>query len=465
MKYATKHARLSRYLGAVLAMVLLAGLGVGPAHGGTIIPPRHLGELAQLSEAVLLAKAGASYARARGGFIYTYTSFTVLDVVSGSVQGSVLVETYGGVVDGQGWAVGGSPRFIEGGVYLLFLNRRGAVWQPRMLAYGLLERVVAPDGSTVLNHIEEHHDLTLAPRPDGVVPEPIGTYFEAPLLDHLRQVVSGRLAWDRARVATPPALRPPAHAAAKTQIIPEPCVYLSFQGYPIRWDTFDEGREVNVFAEENGDAEVGGDSSIVAVGNSLDAWNTLAAVNIDLHWNGGTPYTPDCDDGTATPNDVAADQTLVQYNDPCGQMPDLVLCTGPLAFGGMFFSGGSNGRHLYRNTEWNTAAVGYVVVNNGAAACTTGEEYEIMMIHEVGHTLGFDHIPPSAGTANMNPTCCNDITEIDLTCAQFAYSNVFFPLCLPPSTCWRLRSARSISRCRSIFPGSPIPRPRRINCK
>ena len=180
MKYATQHARSRRYLGWVLGMLLLAGLGVGPARGGTIIPPRDLGELARISDAVLLAQAGSSYARARGGFIYTYTSFEVLDVVSGAVQGSVLVETYGGVVDGQGWVVGGSPRFAEGSVYLLFLNRRGDVWQPRMFAYGLLERLVAADGSTVLNHIGEHHDLTLLPRPDGVVPEPIGTYYEAP---------------------------------------------------------------------------------------------------------------------------------------------------------------------------------------------------------------------------------------------------------------------------------------------
>ena len=427
MKYATQHAQSSRYLGWVLGMFLLAGLGASPARGGTIIPPRDLGELARLSEAVVLAQAGASYAEARGGFIYTYTPFEVLDVVSGAVQQSVVVETYGGVLGDQGWAVGGSPEFAEGNVYLLFLNRRGDVWQPRMLAYGLLERLVASDGSTVLNHIGEHHDLTLLPRPDGVTPEPIGTYFEAPLLDHLRQVVTGRLVWDQARVAVPEALRPPAHTAGKTQVIPEPCVYLSFGGYPIRWNTFDGGDPVEVFAEENGDAEVGGDTSIVAVENSLPPWNDVAEVNLDLRWSGPAPYTPDCDDGSATPDDALPDQTLVQYNDPCNQMPDLVICIGPLAFGGMFFNHGSLGRHLFRNMEWNTAAVGYVVVNNGAAACTTADEYEIMMTHEIGHTLGFDHIPPSAGVANMNPVCCNDLTEIDETCTQFAYSDVFFP--------------------------------------
>ena len=84
-----------------------------------------------------------------------------------------------------------------------------------------------------------------------------------------------------------------------------------------------------------------------------------------MSWEGPTPYTPDCSNGSATPNDALQDQTLVQYNDPCDQMPDLVLCSGPLAFGGLFFSHGPLDRHLFRNIEWNTSAVGYVVVNNG----------------------------------------------------------------------------------------------------
>ena len=106
MKYTTLYVWPRRILG----MIVLLGLAVSPATGSTIIPTRDLGDLARASDAVLLARAGVSFGQAHDGFIYTYTSFEVLNVVSGVVQGSIIVETPGGVVDGQGWVVGGSPR-------------------------------------------------------------------------------------------------------------------------------------------------------------------------------------------------------------------------------------------------------------------------------------------------------------------------------------------------------------------
>ncbi|NBC15871.1 MAG: T9SS type A sorting domain-containing protein [Bacteroidetes bacterium] len=45
-----------------------------------------------------------------------------------------------------------------------------------------------------------------------------------------------------------------------------------------------------------------------------------------------------------------------------------------------------------------------------------------MMTHELGHVLGFGHIPAEDGQANMNPNCCIEITTIDENCALFAYS-------------------------------------------
>ena len=407
-------------------MLLLAGLATSPARGSAIIPPRDLGDLARVSEAVVLARAGSSFTLARGGMIYTHTAFEVLDVVNGAVPhgGSLVVETSGGVLDGQGWVFAGTPRFAEETVYLLFLNRRGAVWQPRMLAYGLLERTRAADGSVVLNHIQEHHDLELLPRPDGVVPEPLGAYYETPLLNHLRQVTTEGRTWNRVRVEVPAALRPRAHHdASKTNLIPQPCVYLSYESTPIRWNAFEEQRIVEVFAEENGDDGVDDGSEFDAVQNGIAAWQDVPGVDIDYRWAGTAPYTPDCSDGTAAPGDVAADQGLVQYNDPCKQMPELSGCSGVLALGGSFFQIDEDGRHVHRDIEWNTSVIGYVVVNNGVGACLSAAQYRIMMTHELGHTLGFDHIPFGAGLSNMNPTCCVEITEIDELCALYAYSD------------------------------------------
>jgi len=411
--------------------MLLAGLVVLPARAGSIIPPRDLGELARISGAVVLARAQGATALARGGMIYTHTAFTVLEVVSGPVEArrQIVVETYGGVVGDRGAVFGGSPHFVEDTVYLLFLERREALWQPRMLSYGLLERVEGADGSVMLNHVGEHHDLALLPRPDGIVPEPVGTYYEARLLDHLRQVVSGRIAWSAGRVQVPAALRPPAHTAAgkAEATVPAPCAYFTYEDYLVRWDAFDAQRSVAVYAEENGDADVADGSEFTAVEEGIAAWGTMPGVTVGYHWAGTAAYTPDCSDGGASPNDVDVDQGLVQYNDPCGQIADLASCSGILAVGGSFFSAGEDGRHLHREQEWNTSVVGYVIVNNGVGACLTANQYRIMMTHELGHTLGFDHIPFGAGLSIMNPACCVDMTDIDALCALYAYSSAPLP--------------------------------------
>lgn len=429
VRYATRYAMRAATPGAAwrwVGLLLLLGLAAPAAHGNTIIPPRHLGELARMSDAVVLARAGVSATVAQGGMIYTHTSFDVLDVVSGTPgRGTILtVETYGGVLDGQGWAFGGTPQFAEATVYMLFLNRQGAVWHPRMAAYGLLERVLAPNGEPVLQHVREHHNLVLLPRPDGVVPEPVGTYDEAALLQHLRQVTTNRAAWNHALVDVPETLRPLGHHdAAKNQDAPTPCVYMTYDGHPIRWNTFEDQQPVNVFAEENGDDDIDDGDDFLAVQDGIATWVSIPGVDIGYHWGGTAAYTPDCTDGSASPLDIAADQGLVQYNDPCDQLPDLLGCTGVLAQGGSLFTAGASGRHEHRDLEWNTSLVGYVIVNNGVGACLTPVQYHLMMAHELGHSLGFGHIPFGTGASVMNPTCCVDRSEIDELCAFYAYSD------------------------------------------
>ncbi len=426
MKYPMLSLWSRRSLATVLLALALAVLSARAARGSSVVPPRHLGELAQMSEAVVLARAGASSAFARGGLILTRTSFEVMEVVRGAVlrRQQIDVETYGGVLGTVGWSVAGSPQFEPDTVYLLFLSRRGAAWQPRLLAYGLLEQIAGADGSMLLTHVRQHHDLALLRRPDGAPTEPVGTYYALPLLRHLRQVVTARAAWDGSRAAAPEALHPPAHdAAGKAATFPEPCEYMTYSGFPIRWNSFDNNVTVSVFAEAGGDNDVGGDAEFTAVQQSLNAWNNIAGVNVDYHWGGPEAYTPDCSDGDAAPDDVAPDQGLIQFNDPCDEIPDLANCSGTLALGGSFFSVGPGGRHTHRGMEWNTNLVGFVIINNGVGACLSTGNYRIMMTHELGHTLGLAHIPSARGAANMNPSCCTDITNIDETCTLFSYSN------------------------------------------
>lgn len=405
--------------------LLLVAIAVPTARGSSVIPPRHLGELALMSEAVVLARAGTSTTVTRGHLILTHTTFEIVEVVRGVVQAreQITIETLGGEADGHGWVVAGSPEFDEDTTYLLFLDRHlSGAWQPRMLSYGILEQAVGTDGSSLLTHIEGHHGLDLMPRPDGAMPEPIGTYYKDVLLPHLQNVSNNAGRWDQQQVMASPNLLPHiVHEASKTSAAPEPCQYMTYGGYPIRWD-FENGSAVSLYAETGGDDDVSGGAEFTAVEQSVNAWTSISGVDIDFSYGGTMSYTSDCSGGAA-PNDLSAYDGLVQYNDPCDEITDLSSCSGTLAVGGSFFQTGAAGRHEHRSEEWNTSVLAFVIVNNGVGACLSSNNYQRVMTHEVGHTLGFGHIPSSDGTANMNPFCCVDITTIDETCALYAYSN------------------------------------------
>lgn len=413
----------------ISVFVLLISLAVGTAQASSVIPPRHLGELAVTSEAVVLARAGVGDAERTGRLILTETPFEVLDVVRGpmAVGARLSVATYGGETDGYGWKVGGSPQFEAGAVYLLFLHQDAqGTWRPQMLSYGLLRRVEGTDGSVLLTHLEEAHDLNVLKRPDGTDAEPIGTYYEADLLQHLQRVVTGTARWDRATADAAPSLLPATvHGAAdkQAQAIPDPCVFItdSQNGQPVRWDVPAGSGPVDVYAEASGDDDLGGDGpSFVQTG--VSQWTSISGIDLNWAYAGTQTYTPSCSGGSAIntfPQDFNSNEALVQFNDPCDEIDDLNNGAGVLAFGGPFYS---RTLHTHRGVDWNTAGIGFVVYNNGVGAALNATQYQQVMTHELGHALGFGHIAPTDGQANMNPSCCNPVTTIDEDCALFAYS-------------------------------------------
>lgn len=409
-------------------VIVVAGLWVPPrADASSVIPPRDIGELAQRSEAVVLVRAGEQDAVARGRMILTHTTFEVLDVVRGPLHiGEVVqVETHGGTLDGLGWAVAGSPAFEAGRTYLLFLQRsKAGTWQPRLLSYGVLQEMQGTDGSRLLTHLEETHELELVVRLDGEATEPLDTYYAGPLLAQLKRVVAGTAAWEREAVVASTRLLPPeAHAAHKQTGLPDPCVNLT-SPRPTRWNTPGSGALITIYAEATGDNDFGGGPAAVQTG--LAQWAGIDGVTLNWTYGGTRAYDAGgCAGGGAInglPGDFNLNEGIVQFNDPCDEIEDLVGGTGTLAFGGPYFDNTPGGLHTHREMTWNTALLGFVVVNNGVAPVIGASGYQSMMTHELGHVLGFGHIAVGDGVANMNPSCCNDLTIIDQECALFAYS-------------------------------------------
>src|SRR4029453_17587399 len=112
----------TRRLVALLAGVTLATLP--PAGATTIAPPKDLGALLQMSDAVVFARALQSWVEPTDSVPLTVTRFQVERVLAGVIPGSEFqVQEIGGHWNGLTTIVAGSPSYVIGSRYLLFLRR------------------------------------------------------------------------------------------------------------------------------------------------------------------------------------------------------------------------------------------------------------------------------------------------------------------------------------------------------
>ena len=390
-----------------LVLAAAATLVAAAVHAASIVPPENLGELARISDAVVLGQAGAPRVSERGIQAFTLTTFRVLGVVSGELERGdrITVEAPGGELDAYLWFVPGSPRFEPGQVYLLFLNQKPTgEWLPRMMAYGLLRRVHGRDGSSLLAPLPEQTGIQPFPRPDGILPEPVETYRETALLPHLRAVAIGRDAWDSRKVLARSDQIP---FEAQAQTIPAGCKFMT-QGNSFRWQAFDLGQSATMQADATGDSSLSG-GGFAQVQGALSDWMGVPSTSMRLVYGGAGAYTMPCTGGQDYPSN-----DIVVFNDPCSDIPDLSGCSGTLGYGGV----GASGSHSFDGMTWWTINHWYMVVNNGAG-CLGPTNYQRMLAHELGHGLGFDHV--SDPSALMYYMCCNTINSTDTTCAQYLY--------------------------------------------
>ncbi len=394
----------------VCIAVLLASL---PVAATTVIPAADPGKLAVDSAAVFLARAGSSSTSVRPSFISTETELEVLSVVKGPVAagGLLVVTAPGGMREGAGWAVAGSPRFSEGKVYLVFADSApGGRWRPRLLADGVLQRETTAAGENVLIPVTEAWALNRlgpATKSRGLVPAPVN---EARFLERLQRSLVDRAAvWDWA-----PLVADSAASWSALKAAPAGCVFMTYSAgdVPIRWTRFDEGGSAVLWADSTGDGSVSG-GAFVQVENAVERWINVPSTDLDLRYAGPRDYTMSCsnDDNDAPPSSVP----IVMFNDPCDDIDDLVNCGGTLAFGGPWFSG----IHTFDGRTWYTAVSWFVVVNNGAGECVSDYTYELMIAHELGHGLGFGHTADDQSM--MYDTCCNEHDALDVACTQYSY--------------------------------------------
>lgn len=406
----------------------------------TIAPPYNLGEIARISQTVVLAEALGSRSELRGQIPYTVTTFRAVENVAGEKLGTTLaVETKGGVVGEIGYASPGTPAFAKGGRYLLFLDQApNGNWRLKMSSYGVLREV---PGTGLLKPVPEAAQLDVLPRA-GV--EGIGVYREKDLLPQLAAVRAGSPWHRQASEATSADLDRLAMAernfvlksdsnlsiagAALTNV-PTGCQFIAtpIDGLPLRIFGFENGEALSIWHTTPGQVGIS-DGGVSAVQEAAAAWTNHNASAININYAGSKPSSSSCvGDNEA---DVLGEVT---FNDPCNQMPALGTCTNPgagwtsstccgeVAQYGYAFGAGTL---PHDGDQWHPSGGFSVVVNDGTQ-CLGETDFKEMMTHFVGHGLGFNHHNDQNATMYVNlgvhPPRGAALGTTDKVCASYAY--------------------------------------------
>ena len=381
-----------------------------------------MAEMGFAGDAVVLAKAGTNYEYLVGETTHFRTSFKIVDVLRGRLSVGEEFELQSLRIKSGDIEriIDGDIQFEAGKTYLLFLVESDyePYWQPMMLSYGIhVEEQL--NGNAYLVPSEGTLEMNVLQTVDGLTPEPPTVYPATNLVNHLKSVFNNVENWNYKAVASE---IPPNTFFPELDVAPSHCAFLTISGQGFRWQGFPD-QVVNVWSEDNGDP----DFSPASVHSSIPTiLNTLQTnyTGINLNYSGTRDFTPNCVNGDAVDgnftsfmNGLGRRNMLIQYNDPCNQITNLSNCAGTLAIGGSYVSG----THTYDGQTWRSQLWGYVVMNNGVRACFSTATYEIILTHELTHALGVGHIASNNGAANMNPSCCSGITDLDRACLNFSY--------------------------------------------
>ncbi len=402
-----------------------------PLRATTIIPFTNLGEMALAADAVVVVHAGETRLEEKGDAVCRRTPFTVTEVIKGEL-------TPGANIDMDSWwrrsgnketTIWGDPTYNSGTTYLVFLAKLdyAPYWQPMMLAYGQFYRRTL-NGVDFFFPSRESSEIHAFPRPDGIVPETMKVMLAKELLTHLKQVVSGKIPWQEMVVLPEGEVK---DVEVDLRVAPMHCSFLDFGGTYARYIDF-PADDILVYSQLGGDPSLSPPTlAYTYVSNAVDALSADYQ-GINLNYSGTLNFTPDCVNNHAYDGNfytvVGSRESLVIFDDPCNEIANLTIngineCAGTLAVGGLW----AGGTHTFDGVTWYNGIKSYVVLNNDLGICTN-IDYTIVLIHELTHGLGNGHIASGNGAANMNPSCCNTIKQLDIDCLDYTYPPAPLPI-------------------------------------
>ncbi len=367
-------------------------------------------DLIRSSTAIVVVTAGPSTSmRSPRGAIETSTVMHVEEAISGPLPagGDVAIVELGGFVGGQGLAIAGAPRFTPGERDLLLLETDGdGAWTTTAMGLGRFTFARDAGGRALL--VRDEGEI-FGWDTDGTAHRE-QRRAAGPFLRFVRETAGGGnppadyfVPRDRL-IADAQSLPKQTDAAASTYLIQS-------SGRGIRWSSFPTAQVFFSVGSQPG-ATSGG---LTAAQRGLAVWTNDAGSNI-VYQYGGTHASS----GVLTSSDGV---NSIVFNDPTDYISGSFTGTNGdvLAIGGFWYGSAT---HTFNGETFFTIQEADLVVQDGintggGAAGLTGNGFDHVLAHELGHTLGFRH-------SDKNPDGLSPCTQPSCTTNALMNSSVNF---------------------------------------
>jgi hypothetical protein len=323
----------------------------------------------------------AVFAGATGSTIYTVTTIQVIEDLTAMPGDVVEVWELGGVVGAERLKVGGAVSFEYGQEVVVCLEQGPLGYRSVAMGFSKFDVLRGATAPTMRRQVGDA--LVVG---GAVVAERNFEEFRA-----LVAQVTGR----------PPRRADP---AAAQFVAAQP--YASIGNPPVRWREADQRIPIKYYRNISAPAPVVSGDAVAEINIALAAW-TDPVGSIILQY-GGTTFESDARGGWS--NTPSAASAVISFEDPNDEIAGAVLALGGGSVSG---SGGTVG-----GTAYDGIVSGFVIFQNAADLPPNfrqPQDFTRILIHEVGHTIGFDHTPLDVTEASKNImfwSCCSADTPI-----------------------------------------------------